>query len=323
MPTYLVTGAAGFIGHHLVAALRASGAEVLAVDTGLHAGAEEQIDRLRAAGATFLRADLTDPTSVAALPEVAGVYHLAALNGTANFYDRPWQTLRHSTLPTLLLLERYARSPLEFFFYAGSSESYASMVSTFDCPVPTPEEVPLGITDPRHVRWSYGASKLHGEVAAFAAAAEHGLSVAVGRFHNVYGPQMGTDHVIPDFIERGMRGVFRLYGGHHTRSFIYVDDAVRATIAVATQAQGEVVNIGSPTEISMIELARVIMAQAGWQGEVEVLPGPANSVARRCPDITRLSHLIDTTAFTALPEGIDHLLDSLGIRGGPGSSSAR
>jgi len=310
--TYLVTGAAGFIGRHLVSHLRAEGAEVVAVDAGLHPEAESQIGRLRADGARFVRGDLTDPATVAALPEVDGVFHLAALNGTANFYSRPWQTLKHSTLPTLLLLERYAAGGLDFFFYAGSSESYASMVTTFDCPVPTPEEVPLGITDPREVRWSYGASKLHGEVAAFAAAAEHGLPVAVGRFHNVYGPHMGLDHVIPDFIDRGARGISRLYGGHHTRSFIYVDDAVRATVAVATAAAGEVVNIGSPREITMVDLARLIMDQAGWSGELQVFAGPPNSVARRCPDVTRLGDLIDTASFTPLKEGIARVLASLG-----------
>lgn len=313
MSTYLVTGAAGFIGHHMVRRLRADAHTVIGVDAGLHPEAGAQIARLEAIGADVIRGDLTDPAVVASLPDVDGVYHLAALNGTQNFYSQPFQTLKHSTLPTIALLERYAASDLDFFFYAGSSESYASMVTLFDAPVPTPESVALGITDPREVRWSYGASKLHGEVAAFAAAAEFKIPVAVGRFHNVYGPHMGLKHVIPDFIERGRRGVFELYGGHHTRSFIFIDDAIEASIAVATRALGEVVNIGSPVEISMLDLAQVIMERAGWHGEITVFPGPSNSVERRCPDVTRLSEMLDISQFTPLGAGIDQLLESLGL----------
>src|SRR5699024_2198988 len=142
MATYLVTGAAGFIGQHLTAALTARGERVHAVDVELHEEAGAQVRRLREAGADYHRVDLTDPARVAELPDVDGVFHLAALNGTQNFYSSPWQTVKHSTLPTLLLLERYAGTGLEFFFYAGSSESYASVVSQFDWEIPTGEDVP-------------------------------------------------------------------------------------------------------------------------------------------------------------------------------------
>lgn len=312
MATYLVTGAAGFIGQHLTAALTARGEVVHAVDVELHEEAPAQVRRLRTSGAHYHRLDLTDPAQVATLPEVDGVFHLAALNGTQNFYAAPWRTLKHSTLPTLLLLERYAGTALEFFFYAGSSEAYASVVSRFGWQIPTGEDVPLGITDPRELRWSYGASKLHGEVAMFAAAAELGVPAVVGRFHNAYGPHMGTKHVIPDFIDRGRRGIYSLYGSRQTRSFIFIDDAVRAVLAVAQKGVGEVINIGSPHEVSMLELARVIMAEAGWSGEIVEHPAPSSSVQRRSPDVTRLGQLLDTSTFMPLPEGIRRVLQSLG-----------
>lgn len=318
MGTYLVTGAAGFIGQHLAAALIARGDRVHAVDVELHEEAPEQVRRLREAGADYHRVDLTDPARVAELPEVDGVFHLAALNGTQNFYSSPWQTLKHSTLPTLLLLERYAGADLEFFFYAGSSESYASVVSQFGWEIPTGEDVPLGISDPRELRWSYGASKLHGEVALFAAAAELGVPAVVGRFHNAYGPHMGTKHVIPDFIARGREGTFSLYGAQQTRSFIYIEDAVHAVLAVAAGGVGEVINIGSPDEVTMLELAQVIMAEAGWHGEIAEFPAPSNSVQRRSPDVTRLGELIDTSAFLPLNRGVRQVLRSLGLTGSAG-----
>src|SRR5690625_2836599 len=130
MATYLVTGAAGFIGQHLTAALTARGERVHAVDVELHEEAGAQVRRLREAGADYHRVDLTDPARVAELPDVDGVFHLAALNGTQNFYSSPWQTVKHSTLPTLLLLERYAGTGLEFFFYAGSSDRKSTRLNS-------------------------------------------------------------------------------------------------------------------------------------------------------------------------------------------------
>jgi UDP-glucose 4-epimerase len=308
---YLVTGAAGFIGNHLVKLLSERGNSVIAADIGLHANAELQFARLSQLSGVEVRVmDLGDPRAVATLPHVDGVYHLAALNGTANFYTDPWKTVRHSTLPTISLLDRYIDDQPEFFFYAGSSEAYASIVTQFDWAVPTGENVPLGISDPREVRWSYGASKLHGEVAVLAAQAEAGLPVVVGRFHNAYGPNMGIHHVIPDFINRGKEGVFELYGAPHTRSFIYIDDAVNAVTVLAEKARGEVVNIGSPTEVSMRELAAIIMEEAGWAGTIVEHDGPSGSVLRRAPDVSKLRNYVDIEAFVPLREGIRKTLAS-------------
>ena len=309
--TYLVTGAAGFLGAHLTRLLSSRGHDVIAVDLGLQPDAVNQRARIETLpGVRVMTGDLTDPTFIAQLPSVDGVYHLAALNGTANFYSRPWETLWHSTLPTVLLLEHYAKVGAGFFFYAGSSEAYAGTVTTFDWPVPTGEDVPLSVRDPRAVRWSYGGSKLHGEIACFAASAQFGLPVVVGRFHNAYGPHMGVHHVIPDFIERGRRGVFELHGARQTRSFIYVDDAVDAVTVVAEKALGEVINIGSPDEIVIADLAQVIMREAGWSGDIAEFPAPAGSVERRAPDVSRLAALMDISSFVPLDQGIAKTLPS-------------
>ena len=311
MGRYLVTGAAGFLGAHLTRLISSRGDHVIAVDNGLHANARDQFARLDSLdGVQVVHADLTDPEAVGNLPEVDGVYHLAALNGTQNFYSQPWATLRNSTIPTLSLLDHYSRLSPEFFFYAGSSEAYASTVTRFDWPVPTDENVPLSIDDPQQIRWSYGASKLHGEVACFAAQAESGLPVVVGRFHNAYGPYMGIHHVIPDFIVRARRGIFELHGSTQTRSFIYVDDAVDAVTVVAREAQGQVVNIGSPHEVTILELARTIMDEAGWSGEIVEHPAPAGSVERRAPDVSRLARYVKISDFIPLREGIRRTLQS-------------
>ena len=314
MSQYVVTGAAGFIGAHLTRLLSSRGHEVVAVDNGIHANAAAQFARLRELpGVEVCEMDLAIIDQVRTLPEVDGVFHLAALNGTQNFYTNPWKTVRNSTLPTLTLLEHYAEVQPGFFFYAGSSEAYAGTVTRFGWSVPTEEGVPLTIEDPRQVRWSYGASKLHGEVACFAAQAETGLPVVVGRFHNAYGPDMGIHHVIPDFVDRGRKGVYELYGASQTRSFIYIDDAVDAVTVLAEKAHGEVVNVGSPVEISMRELAQVIMAEAGWSGDVVEFDAPAGSVERRAPDVTKLNGYVDTSKFVTLEDGVGRTLRSLGL----------
>jgi len=302
---YLVTGAAGFIGNHLAQKLAREGHSVIAVDSLLHPNAKTQIDILSGMSrVNVLNMDLCHADSVSSLPKVDGVFHLAALNGTQNFYSHPWKTLWNSTVPTVMLLNHYAKLDPDFFFYAGSSEAYASSISDFGYMVPTPEEVPLGISDPKEPRWSYGASKLHGEIACFAAQAEFDLPVVVGRFHNAYGPRMGIKHVIPDFINRGKSGVYELYGASNTRSFIFIDDAVDAILAVSDKARGEIVNIGSPHEVSMRELAKIIMKEAGWEGEVVEYESPPGSVMRRAPGTQKLRSFVDVDAFVDLEEGI-------------------
>ena len=156
------------------------------------------------------------------------------------------------------------------------------------------------------IRWLQG----HGEVACFAAQSEMGIPVVVGRFHNAYGPDMGIHHVIPDFIERGKRGVYELYGSTQTRSFIYVDDAVDAVTVLAAEARGRVVNVGSPDEVTMLDLAKVIMEVAGWEGEVVEHDAPAGSVERRAPDTSLLREFVNTSAFVPLREGLKRTLAS-------------
>jgi UDP-glucose 4-epimerase len=306
---YLVTGAAGFIGYRLALALAVrEGAEVVCVDNFVRGEADDAYRALTArANVERVDCDLADAAAVAALPEgFATIFHLAALNGTQNFYERPFDVVRHCTLPTLNLLQRYAAAPPDRFLYAGTSEAYASTVTAFGWAVPTAEDVPLSIDDPLNPRWSYGASKLHGEVAVHAAARQFGLAQTVIRYHNVYGPRMGDKHVVPDFLARARRGEFTLYGGDDTRAFLYIDDAVEATLRVAESSDcvGETVNIGGARETRIADLAEVMMRVGGWQGEVTVHPSPPGSVRRRAPDLAKLRRLTGFEESWSLEDGL-------------------
>ena len=166
--------------------------------------------------------------------------------------------------------------------------------------------MPLSIDDPANVRWSYAASKMHGEIAAFAAAQQHGIAHSIIRFHNVYGPRMGDKHVVPDFLMRAARGEFILYGAEDTRAFIYIDDAVEATIGIAENAGcvGEVVNVGSRREVRIDELGRLMMQAGGWQGDIAVAPSPKGSVRRRAPDLAKLERLTGFRERWTLEDGL-------------------
>lgn len=312
----LVTGGAGFIGFALAKRLASEADhEVVIVDNFCRGERDEALRELCARdNVRLVETDLTATNARAALPEgeLDCVYHLAALNGTQNFYERPYDVLRCSTLPTFALIDRYVvNRSARRFVYAGSSESYASTVTRFGWPVPTDESVPLSIDDALNPRWSYGASKLHGEVLTAAACRQHQTDFTVIRYHNVYGPRMGDKHVIPDFVERMARGVYSLYGHEDTRSFLYVDDAVEATIDLArcAGAAGEIVNVGSDHELTIRELAETILRLRGVEAALDLHPSPAGSVRRRAPDLTKLRALTEFVPRVPLEQGLRETVD--------------
>jgi nucleoside-diphosphate-sugar epimerase len=326
MSRILVTGAAGFLGYHLAHALsQEAGNSIVCADNGIRGASDDAYARLAARdNVEHFDVDLCDPSAVERLPaDIDVIYHLAALNGTQNFYERPFEVLRCCTLPTLNLVQRYGPpGRLRRFVYAGTSEAYASTVTRFGWPVPTAEDVPLSIDDVFNPRWSYAMGKMHGEVATITGCGQFGLDFSILRYHNAYGPRMGDKHVVPDFYNRARNGVFALYGYEDTRSFIYVDDAIAATIAVANApgAIGEIVNVGGAREITIEELGRLMMEVAGLKGSIEKHPSPAGSVRRRCPDVGKLLRLTGFQEKWSLEAGLAATAKYyLGARQGPGS----
>jgi UDP-glucose 4-epimerase len=310
MKKIMVTGAAGFIGYAIAKELSGQpDTQVFVVDNYVRGENDPEYQALCALpSVTAFNIDLTDAAALSILPETCDtIFHMAALNGTQNFYERPYDVLRCSTLPTFHLLDRYAPTgTLKRFVYAGSSEAYAGTVQKFDWPVPTAEDVPLSITDTGNPRWSYGASKLHGEVLVINACRQFPTEYTVIRYHNVYGPRMGDNHVVPDFISRMQQGVYALYGYEDTRSFIYVDDAVRATLMLAQsdKAANETVNVGSERELKILDVGRAILDIAGIDAEIELNASPAGSVRRRAPDTSKLKAMTGFRENWSLTDGL-------------------
>jgi nucleoside-diphosphate-sugar epimerase len=311
MTKILVTGAAGFLGFHLARELASRpNTEVVCVDNFTRGEPDSHYrDLIAQPNVTGLECDLSVAEQVSTLPDdVEYVYHLAALNGTQNFYERPLEVIRSCTLPTIFLADKYGRAGgLRRFVYAGTSEAYACTVTRFDWEVPTSEDVPLSIDDVFNPRWSYGASKLHGEIVTAQAGRAYNMPISIVRYHNAYGPRMGDKHVVPDFYDRARRGVFELFGFEDTRSFMYVDDSIRATILVAeTEACAQqIVNVGSETEIKILDLAETMMRVRGFRGEIVKHASPPGSVKRRAPNTRKLRQLTGFQESVSLESGLE------------------
>jgi nucleoside-diphosphate-sugar epimerase len=122
----------------------------------------------------------------------------------------------------------------------------------------------------------------------------------------VYGPDMGLDHVIPDFISRGKEGDFKLFGGSNVRSFIYIDDAIEASLQSihSRETLNKIVHIGTMDSISMYELGKLIMEIACWVGEIEVYPAPSSSTNWRTPNTKFLNEVVGFYPQTTLELGL-------------------
>jgi nucleoside-diphosphate-sugar epimerase len=307
----MITGAAGFIGYHLADRLARRGdVRLVLVDNFARGENDEWYRRLCARpNVEPYEVDLADPVQVARLPdEVDVIYHEAALNGTQNFYERPYEVLRCGTLPTFHLAEKYLRrGRLARFVFAGTPESYASTVSRFGWEVPTDETVPLCVDDVFNERWSYAAAKIHGEVLTINACRQFDVPFSIIRYHNVYGPRMGDKHVVPDFLTRLARGRAELFGHEETRTFLYVDDAVEATLLVGESpaAAGQVVNVGGDVELTIHELAAHMMHLLGRDhAQIVLHPSPPGSVKRRVPCVEKLRELTGFRPRWSLDDGL-------------------
>ena len=310
----LLLGGAGFIGTHLARRLVADGQRVTIVDDFSRGRDDADLAALKAHPfVDVLSGDLTSPGTWAALPSGWDqIYLLAAVVGVRNVESDPSRVLRVNTLAALHLLDWVA--PGERVFFASTSEVYAGGVDAGIVEVPTAEPAPVMIADVRSPRFAYAISKLLGEAAFVHGARAKDISAVVGRFHNVYGPRMGADHVIPEMSLRALRGEdpFRVWGADQRRAFCYVDDAVEAMLRLmdTPAAAGEIVHIGDDSaETNIGDLAKLVLRVAGTSPELAAMPAPAGSVARRCPVLARLRSLTGYEPAVSLEDGVQRTFD--------------
>lgn len=305
----LVTGAGGFIGFNLALALsEQTDCEYVYV---LDLPQQRRLEHFRKYKKfKVIEADLCMASSFDLLPmDVSHVFALAALNGTSRFYSNPYTVLMSSSLPTLAILNRYSKTtPIT---YTSSSEVYASTVDLFGWRVPTPEDIPVSISDVHNPRWSYAAAKLFGEVALTSAIKEHAGKGVIVRYHNVYGKNMGTDHFVPDFVNRVREGKKIVFGANQTRSFLHISDAIDGTIRAAQVASADVpiFHLGSNRELSILDAAKIILELMHEDSsDLVVRDAPEGSVSRRCPDTSLAKQVLNWEALKTFEEGISEYL---------------
>jgi UDP-glucose 4-epimerase len=291
-----VTGGGGFIGSYLVRNLVARGWDVVVVDNL----ARGRIERLQPV-MDQLDWRQGDARDLALMTDAARgsdvIFHLAAVNGTENFYTRPELVLDVGLRGALAAVEGGRAAGVPDLVVASSAEVYQTPPK-----VPTDEDVPLTLPDSLNPRYSYGGSKIVSELIAFNYAQEHYRKVQVFRPHNVYGPDMGWKHVLPQFIirakdlvEKHPTGVvpFPIQGdGQETRAFCYVDDVVDGIVTMYERGgHREVYHIGNPEMVSIADLVGIIADYFGREFELVTGELAAGGTRVRCPDIGKMAAL--------------------------------
>ena len=300
---HLITGGAGFIGSHLADRLLEQGHHVHALDN-LSTGRLDNIahltdhDRFAFTEENVLDRDLVD-SAVAAADRVV---HLAAAVGVKRILDRPVETIQTNVGGTEAVLEAANRHDAKVLL-ASTSEVYGKAMETNDELDALHEDGDwtLGSTSTR--RWAYACTKAVDEFLALAYHDEYDLSVTCVRFFNTVGPRQSGQYgmVIPTFVERALAGEpIEVHGdGSQTRCFLHVKDAVWAVTKLlqTPEADGEVVNVGRPSAISIQELAERVRDLSGSDVPITYTPyeevyGPGfEDMQRRTPDISKLRSL--------------------------------
>ena len=292
----LITGGAGFIGFALAQAALARGAQVTLLDN-FSRGRRDASFLALCKHVRVVDHDLSQPIPGQLLTEeYAEVYHLAAIVGVEQCATVPQKVLRTNLLSTIHLLDWCAQTRPGALFFSSTSEVADGAVRLGLADLPTCEELPLVIDAPQRPRSAYATSKVAGELLCMHHARAMGLRLRIGRYHNIYGPRMGYEHVIPQLIVRALeqQNPFLLYGAQQYRAFCCIDDAVCATLALMELETDEplLVNIGNQQEVTKIEdLAYMILDLVGFAPELQRMQAPPGSPERRCPDTSRLTAL--------------------------------
>jgi len=306
---FLVTGGAGFVGSALTKALAAAGAYVRVLDNESRGSAR----RLAGTVVDMVTGDIRDPQTVRdAVRGVDAVCHLAYINGTEFFYEKPELVLDVAVRGMLNVLDACIHEGVRELALASSSEVYQTPDR-----IPTDESVSLVVPDPLNPRFSYGGGKIICELMAINYGRRHFDRVTIFRPHNVYGPDMGDEHVIPqlarrirelmsdgsDVIHLPVQGT-----GAETRSFVYIDDFISGALTVL--GKGEhlgIYHIGTEDEITIAGLAQKIGRILGR--EVVIVRGDlkTGSTLRRCPSIAKMRAL-GYDPKTSIEEGLARTL---------------
>jgi nucleoside-diphosphate-sugar epimerase len=252
-----------------------------------------------------------DLTKIKKFPHANIVLHLAAFNSTKDFYSNPNEVIKSNFLTTFNLINYYKNlNKKVLFVFAGTPESASGAVDIYKYKIPTDEKVPFVIPNLYNPRWSYAASKSLCELMLI----HSGLKYIIIRPHNVYGPGQ-KNHFVPEFISRCKKNKrVKLYGWKNKRSWLYVDDFCNALdkILCTKKTIGEIINIGSNFEHTVLEVAKEIIKKKFNNNKIIIkMKAPEGSTMRRVPNINKIKKLTGWKPKSNLKIGISKLLNEI------------
>jgi dTDP-glucose 4,6-dehydratase len=285
-PRALVTGGAGFLGSHLCDALLADGYSVIVVDN-LLTGRASNLDHLRKDSRfEFRQLDINLPFDCG---KVDYVFHFACPASPVDYMEHGIETLKVGSLGTMHALE-VARKYEAKYLISSTSECYGD-------PLEHPQkETYWGNVNPIGPRSVYDEAKRFSEALTMAYHRYYKVDTRIVRIFNTYGPrmQLNDGRVVPNFMKQALRGEdLTVFGdGSQTRSFCYVSDEIDGFIRLSKSNEHWPVNIGNPTEFTILECAKRVLAVTGSRSAIRYEPLPQDDPKQRCPDITKARTLL-------------------------------
>ena len=287
----LVTGGSGFIGSAIVKYLVKRKYNVVVFDNNSRGKSRriKDVDNK----ISFIKGDIRDKKKLLSInKKIDTVIHLAYINGTKFFYEKPFEILDIAVNGYLNILEFCKIKKVQNLFLASSSEVYQNPNK-----IPTDENEMLKIPDIHNPRYSYGGGKIFSELYGLYFAKKYLKKFVIFRPHNVYGVDMGNDHVIPEFIIRfkkiGKKKDFLIHGtGNEVRSFIHIDDFINGFDKIFQRGKNtEIYNIGTTEKVKISHLAYLISKI--YKKKIKIIRSklPKGSPSKRCPDIKKIKKL--------------------------------
>jgi dTDP-glucose 4,6-dehydratase len=307
MPTCLVTGGCGFLGSHLCEYLISGGDRVICIDN-LETGSLENVEHIRSDNFRYVNQDLIYNVDID--EPVDFVYHLASPASPIDYLRLPLHTLKVGSYGThhMLGLAKFKRAR---FLLASTSEVYG------DPEVHPQPESYWGNVNPIGPRGVYDEAKRYAEALVMAYHRQQGVDTCIARIFNTYGPRMRPHdgRAIPTFLRQALQDKpLTVFGdGSQTRSFCYVEDLIKGLASLMNSGFHEPVNIGNPKEMTLLELAEIVIEVTGSRSEIVFEALPQDDPRVRQPDITTAIEVLGWSPEVELRDGLRRTIDAAGI----------
>ena len=283
--TYLITGGQGFIGKAVSLSLLDQGNKVIIFDNNFR----KKNFSIKHKNLQLIDGDIRNIANLNKIQnKIDSVVHLAAINGTRNFYEKPNLVLEVGIKGIINIIDFCKNKKIKEIFLASSSEVYQN------APIyPTDEKVRLIIPDPHNPRFSYSSTKIISEILLLNS--DFFKKAVIFRPHNIYGPDMGYKHVIPELIIKTIKekNYLDIQGnGKNKRSFCYIEDFIDAfNVIIKKGRHKEIYNIGNTEEVKILNLSKLIISLLNKDLKIKISTKPFYNAKRRLPDIKKLNKL--------------------------------